>query len=169
MTKLIQGQFDAVRWSEVWIPLVGFVVITITTFWAMTTIPQQRALHVDSKGLDPDQSTAASLTSAVDCDVCVVVHVGDDGSATARKTILPFPLVRHLFHTVNKIQKLAQRDKIICMAVDHPAIPCRMARDALGPDVNCWKFEEMHSQIHTPVSTLHFQVSLLVSSCSVFL
>ena len=54
-----------------------------------------------------------------------------------RLTNLPFPLVRRLFQAVDMIEMPAQREEIVCVGVDHPAIPCRMARDALGPDVNC--------------------------------
>jgi hypothetical protein len=143
------GLCDEVKWSLVCVPLAVFLVVTAAAFWSMTIIPQQRALH-----LDVDQGhTVPTLSSAFDCDVCVVLYTGDDGSTKPSETNLPFPLVRRLFQAVDMIEKPAQREKIVCVGVDHPAIPCRMARDALGPDVNCWGFKQMHTAIPAPVST----------------
>lgn len=161
MPKL--GQFDEVKWSVVCVPLAVFLVVTVATFWSMTTIPQQRALHLDPEEVDQGEAT---VNLAVDCDVCVVLHTGDDGSTTPSETNLPFPLVRRLFQTVNKIQKPAQREKIVCVGVDHPAIPCRMARDELGPNVNCWEFEQMQTQIPTPVSKCTSPFLLTLHSCT---
>lgn len=144
------GQMDEVKWSVVCIPLVVFMVVTAVTFWSMATIPQQRALNLDLEAVD--QGGAATIYLNIDCDVCVVVYTGDDGSAKPSKTNLPFPLVRRLFQTANKIKKPAQREKIVCVGVDNPVIPCRMARDEFGPNVNCWGFEHMYTQIPTPVS-----------------
>ncbi|KAG0620990.1 hypothetical protein M758_4G260000 [Ceratodon purpureus] len=148
------GQMDEVKWSVVCIPLVVFMVVTAVTFWSMATIPQQRALHlIDLEAVD--QGGAATIYLNIDCDVCVVVYTGDDGSAKPSKTNLPFPLVSRLFQTANKIKKPAQREKIVCVGVDNPVIPCRMARDEFGPNVNCWGFEHMYTQIPTPVRCNH--------------
>jgi hypothetical protein len=79
------GLCDEVKWSLVCVPLAVFLVVTAAAFWSMTIIPQQRALH-----LDVDQGhTVPTLSSAFDCDVCVVLYTGDDGSTKPSETNLP--------------------------------------------------------------------------------
>ncbi|XP_024390547.1 uncharacterized protein [Physcomitrium patens] len=85
-----------------------------------------------------------------DCDVCVAIVMGDDGSNSPSEKNLPFPLLSRLFLTVKRITKQAEGDKVVCVGVDYSDIVCRIVRDELGEDANCWKFEEM-LQRETPV------------------
>jgi len=135
---------DDAKWPVVCAPLAVFVVVMGVAFWSTTIIPRQKVLH--GAILSAVEDTQPDL----DCDVCVVVQMGDNGTNPPSERNLPFPFLHKLFETVRTIKSLAQREKIVCVGLDHPDIACRMVRDALGPDANCWQFQQMPLR-ETPV------------------
>jgi hypothetical protein len=159
---------ELVGWKKVYVPLC----ILITFMAVLFTISLQNEKLIPDFG----QSLLASLnmrtsnrttssteySSPSSCGVCLMVKVGDDGWQPPSEKNLPFLLLPRLFEAVQNLTntpptlltdpKLAKK---VCVGVDYPSIVCKMVRDSLGPEANCWNYTQIIHR-HGGVRVLHF-------------
>ena len=163
---------ELVGWKKVYVPLcilITFmaVLFTISSLQNETLIPDFGQSLLASLNMRTSSNRTSSTeeysSPSSSCGVCLMVKVGDDGWQPPSEKNLPFLLLPRLFDAVQNLTnnpptlltdpKLAKK---VCVGVDYPSIVCKMVRDSLGPDANCWNYTQIiHQQGGVRVGT-HF-------------
>ena len=149
---------ELVGWKKVYVPLcilITFMAVLFTiSLQNENLIPNFGQSLLESLNIRTSNRTSSTEYSAPSsCGVCLMVKVGDDGWQPPSEKNLPFLLLPRLFEVVQNLTnnsptlltdpKLAKK---VCVGVDYPSIVCKMVRDSLGPEANCWNYTQIIHQ-----------------------
>ena len=145
-------------WKKVYVPLcilITFVAVLFTiSLQNESLVPNFGQSLLDSLNIRTSNHTSSTEDSSPSsCGVCLMVTVGDDGWQPSSEKNLPFLLLPRLLEAVQNLTnnsptlltdpKLAKK---VCVGVDISSIVCKVVRDALGPEANCWNYTQIIHQ-----------------------